>query len=362
MSTGLTPLRLPAQGRPPPAGPAPLRGPQPVRATRMPLADLVSAPGTRTVVISASRDINAKVVVLVLPPGADQPALAVKAPTTDVAARAVEREGRLLCDLARLRLRTVGRTLPRFVRVLDAGGRPAVACTALPGVPMSTTYHSWRHTARPARVQRDFAVVGSWLAGFQSDTADRPGPIALLGADLAAIEARWPGDLRVDELRSRLADSRRRLADISLPRSAVHGDLWCGNLLVHDGALTGVVDWEHGALTGEPLRDVARFALSYSLYLDRHTVSGRRVAGHRRLVAGRWGAGIGYAIDGTGWYPTLVREFVGSALDRLGAPRRITRDVLLGGLAEVAATADHPDFAEHHLELLLTLARSGRTP
>jgi hypothetical protein len=131
-------------------------------------------------------------------------------------------------------------------------------------------------------------------------------------------------------------------------------------VLVTRGTVTGVVDWACGELSGEPLRDVARFALSYSLYLDRHTRAGRPVAGHPGLRADGWGTGIRYAIAGEEWFGRLVRDFVAGALGRLGAPPQLWRDVILAGLAEVAATADHPEFAAHHRDLLLHLTREGR--
>src|SRR5207247_9115574 len=102
------------------------------------------------------------------------------------------------------------------------------------------------------------------------------------------------------------------------PRTVVHGDYWLGTLLVADDRVVGVVDWESGALVGEPLRDVARFAVSYALYLDRHTRPGQRVAGHRgKLRADGWGAGLAYAVTGDGWFPRGVRACLGRALHRL---------------------------------------------
>ena len=68
-----------------------------------------------------------------------------------------------------------------------------------------------------------------------------------------------------------------------------------------------------------------------------------------------WGAGIRHAIAGQGWFGGLVRTFVTTALTRLGAPATLWREVLLAGLAEVAVTADHPDFAVRHRDLLLRL-------
>jgi hypothetical protein len=129
----------------------------------------------------------------------------------------------------------------------------------------------------------------------------------------------------------------------------VHGDFWAGNLLTESGRVLGVIDWEHSSPVGSPVRDLARFATSYSLYLDRHTRQGRRVSGHPGLRAGQWGAGVEYAIDGSGWYPDLVRSFVMSGLQRLGASPTCWRDVLLADLATTAANADHDDFARNHL-------------
>jgi hypothetical protein len=59
-----------------------------------------------------------------------------------------------------------------------------------------------------------------------------------------------------------------------------------------------------------------------------------------------------YAIDGEGWYPELVRLFVGNALDRLGARGVTVRDVLIAGVAAIAAEADDPDFAALHVDLM----------
>jgi hypothetical protein len=118
----------------------------------------------------------------------------------------------------------------------------------------------------------------------------------------------------------------------------------------------GVIDWEHASLADSPVRDLARFATSYSLYLDRHTRPGRRVPGHRGLRAGGWGAGVEYAIDGAGWYPDLVRSFVTTGLQRLGVPPSCWRDVLLADVAASAATADHDEFARSHLLLFRRLA------
>jgi hypothetical protein len=140
-----------------------------------------------------------------------------------------------------------------------------------------------------------------------------------------------------------------RLAACRTPGSIVHGDFWPGNIMAGSGRVLGVIDWENARLTGTPARDLARFVTTYSLYLDRHTRPGHRVTGHPGLCAGRWGAGVEYAIDGVGWYPDLARSFVMTSLERLGASRSCWRDVLLADLAIMAADADHDEFARNHL-------------
>jgi hypothetical protein len=319
------------------------------------LRTLLNTPGSRTVLLDASRDPNSCVTVLVTPPGGREPRLAVKVATTLAAASVIAREAEVLVQLGRRRLHRVGPTVPRQVGVLDADGFLAVATSVVPGVPMQAGYHAFRHLARPVAVAADFTAGGNWLAALHADSSAEAAPIALLDGVAERIVARWPDDERAAVLAEKLGPLAARLESARTPRTVVHGDFWAGNLLLTRAAVTGVVDWASGELAGEPLRDVARFALSYALYLDRHTRPGRPVAGHPGLRANRWGAAIEYAITGPGWFGALVRGFVTNALARLGAPAGLWRDVLLAGLAEVAVIADHPDFAARHRDLLLRL-------
>jgi phosphotransferase family enzyme len=141
-----------------------------------------------------------------------------------------------------------------------------------------------------------------------------------------------------------------------VPRTSVHGDLWFANILLSRGRVSGVVDWEDGSVSGEPVRDLVRFALMYALFLDRRTRPGRRVAGHSGLRAGIWGAAVEYAIDGKGWFPELFRRFLQDGLARLGASPSSWRDAALAGIAEVAAFTDDARYARHHLDLFRRLA------
>ena len=60
------------------------------------LARYLASSGLRSLVVGVSRDPNAKVTVLLVDPTTGRPVLAAKAPTTDLACRAVERERSLL--------------------------------------------------------------------------------------------------------------------------------------------------------------------------------------------------------------------------------------------------------------------------
>ncbi len=101
---------------------------------------------------------------------------------------------------------------------------------------------------------------------------------------------------------------------------------------------------------------MARFALSYCLYLDRHTRPGHRVAGHPGLRRSGFGSGVRYGLLGTAWLPVLVRRFLADGLGDLGLPRGLWYDVALAGLGEIAAGANDEDFGADHLSLLASAA------
>jgi aminoglycoside phosphotransferase (APT) family kinase protein len=323
------------------------------------LAAFIDQVGGRAACLAMSRDPNAKVSILLFPPGAARPAYVAKVPTTDAAARSVEREAEQLAEVASRLLGPVSATIPKVVATVEHLGRPVLVMTAMPGQSMLAAYHSWRHTARAKTVAADFAAAGHWLAGLQSATGSEQVSLAqMLDGVADVIGHRFGGEPGADADLADLAALRGRLADHRTPQSVVHGDFWPGNLLIERGRVLGVIDWEAARPAGTPARDLARFVTSYSLYLDRHTRRGHRVAGHPGLRADRWGAGVEYAVDGAGWYPDLARSFVQTGLERLGAPPACWRDVLLADLAVTAATADHHEFARNHL--LLCRRLTGR--
>jgi hypothetical protein len=283
-------------------------------------------------------------------------------PTTRAALEAVRREARTLVDLRRMCLRgEVGATIPRYVSSslpsARASATEVLVSTQLPGTPMSRGYHQWRHTARRGPVVRDFDLALGWLGSLWTETADGSAPCTWAGQVAEDLARRWDGSRLLDPVLERLHAAHDDLAAHTSPRTTVHGDFWCGNVLVREDAVSGVVDWEAGAVEGWPLRDAARFVLSYSLYLDRHTRAGRPVPGHRGLRRETDGTlgGITHALLGHGWYPDLVRSRLAECLRRLGMPAHLWYAVALTGLGEVAVSANQEEFAEAHLRHLAQL-------
>jgi hypothetical protein len=322
--------------------------------------DLLFAPGSRGVLIATSRDPDAKRTLIVTPPPGsylDGPAgpVAIKIPVTVAAASAISRETRMLMALGEAKLGGLEPTVPRYLETLDSDGLPAVVTTVVKGAPMSVAYHRWLHTSRQQPVAKDFALAGGWLRHFQRATAGDRGRITWAREVADYVRSRWPGHPRLEAAQVRLAAADRQLKSHRTARTMVHGDYWFGNLLVDNGRITGVVDWESGARAGWPLRDLVRFALSYCLYLDRHTRPGHPVRGHRGLRRTGFGAGIRYGLLEEGWLPELVRLYLRTGIDGLGLPSALWYGAALAGLGEIAATANDDEFAAQHLELLADL-------
>ncbi|MGH7760787.1 MAG: aminoglycoside phosphotransferase family protein [Candidatus Dormibacteraceae bacterium] len=314
-------------------------------------AELMNPSGMQSVVLALSKDPNAKLTVLLIPSGGVEPTIAVKVATTEAAESSVAAERRVLLELRARLPEGVLTTIPT-IRELDvATTRTALVTTALPGSPMNARYHAWGHLAKPAAVEADFAMAERWLAQLQAATAGPTRRLEIDGGVDDVLARRFGAHQNFRQTMDRLAAIRGRLDLVRTPRTAVHGDFWFGNLLLTGDEISGVVDWEAGDMAGEPLRDLVRFALTYALYLDRHTRPGGVVAGHPGLRVGGWGAGIEYAFDGQAWFPAVFRRFLEHGLARLGADPAAWRDAALTGLVDVAATADHIDFARRHWDL-----------
>lgn len=324
------------------------------------LAQFIAGSKLRSVVVGSSKDPNAKITILLVAPDRRRVVFAVKVPTSDQAARAVEAERRVLAALSRL-APELSATVPRSIGTVEFHGRRGIVLTAVAGRPMMASYVRRRHTADARCVAGDFGAAARWLARLQRTTATHRAPVDMDAGVTARLQRQFGEDARIGDDIERLSAIHGCLALTTAPRTAVHGDFWFGNILVESGATSGVVDWEAAETEGEPVRDLVRFALGYALYLDWRTKRGRRVPGHPLLRAGGWGAGVEYALYGSGWFPELVRRFLQTGLARLGARPEYWREAALAGIAEVAALTDHPEFARSHLELFRRLTADRRS-
>ena len=309
--------------------------------------DHVPGRQTRAVVVAMSKDANPKATVMVFVDGASSPLLALKVGLTEGACRSVDAEARALLALAAVDPTMVHHTAPRCLELREAPMGTALVMTARTGVPMAVDYHRWRHNGLPDLVGRDFARADRWLRLL----ASRTGPPAVPIRWTDGIRARFGSGLVAERAATATESIESELTRPGLC-AVVHGDFWFGNILHTAGEVSGVIDWENAVVGGDPIRDRARFALSYSLYLDRHTRAGLPVHGHAGLRAGPWGAGIRYAVQAQGWYPELVAGFLGDGLEATGRSRELWRTAMLTGLAEIAVRSDHDDFARRHLDLL----------
>lgn len=308
------------------------------------------------VLLDHSHDPNARLIVLLFPHGSALPSLAVKVPTGTDGAAGVVREADRLRALAALPLGEARQAVPTVVSLLRHDGLPALVTTAMPGVPMLVAYHRPAHHAHPAPVRADFAAAALWLAALQSATAGDIAPLDLAPHVTDVLNRRLGSGPDAERAREELGALRRRLRRCTASSTAVHGDFWPGNVLLRGGRVSGVVDWERARTSGSPLADPARFVVAYCEYLDRRTRPGHRVPGHPALIAGQPGAALAYALDGTGWYPRLVREFLTATLRRFGLPAVCGRDAVLAELAAMAAEATDPEFARTQVRAFTRLA------
>ena len=319
------------------------------------LSDVLADDRFRMTMIATSRDPNAKVTVLLTPTGEDHAGLVLKVPSTCAAAAAVARETAVLRALHRVQSPLVKATVPHVMGTVPTVHGDALVTTRARGTPMTTGYHRWRHTRSRVAVARDLGAVAAWLRALHVETALPSAPVEMDGGvvDLLCLRFAMEPDIRA--VTAAVAASCARLRAHRAPRTVVHGDLWCGNVLTRAGAVTGVVDWEEATSDGEPLRDIVRFALTYALYLDRHTRPGQPVRGLPGVRATEWGVGITHLLEGEGWMCDLLRSFVRMGMRGLGVPGALWHDALLAGIAEIAARADDPTFAGRHLTLLRKL-------
>lgn len=339
-------------------------------------ASLGLSPVTSAMVIGIDYDRAAKVTLLMF--GADgEPRFVAKLARRAESERALVAEYNALVELWSAGPRTVSAELPRPLALEDVAGRQVLLSTAVRGTPLTVGYYTPGHVRRPNRVAQDFALAGTWLSRFQRATRSGTATIgpAAFNEWIRPTMARYRAEVGWNSCESRLFTERLpalcgALSGTDVPVVAVHGDYAPGNVLVSNGRVSGVIDWELGRGAGLPFSDLFKFAASYSSYLDRASPSGYGTpAGHPgwALARDRWGAipgwtngtGILYALSGSGWFPDLVRSFVHLHLRRLAISPVATRLFLPVFLAEQALALEDPAYRGGYRALLRLLYQEG---
>ncbi len=284
---------------------------------------------------------------------------------------ALVREYEALSHLWALGVPSVRERVAEPLLLERVSGRLALVQAPLGGRPMTAAYYTPGHVTERGPVAEDFAQAAAWLLAFQRETATGPQVLD------AALLDRWVGQVirgyreevgwsaTEEKLLSEVQTRAEGLIGFPLPTAAVHGDYWMGNLLVDASGLRGVIDWERGRDSGPCPLDVYKFPTSYAVYMDR-AYPGGVVPGHpgRERWRERWRrfgewpnlAGFGYAYWGEGWFPELVRGFIGGHLDALGIPEEANAVFFPLFLAEQALLPGHPRTRAGHRALLRAYA------
>ena len=318
---------------------------------RRPLQRLLDEPGV-TVVRHASRPAGDMDTLLLARQAAEGPRLAVKVASTSAAEAEIEREGRMLVEMRRLELGRLRDTVPRFVQICDQDGRTALVASALPGRSLTGAFCralAWSHRrCRLAELQ----TAGAWLARFQDATERGSGAVDMLPSDqIGHLAQRYQQSAEAsDDLRA-VTERARAVQDVlsryEAPRSAVHGNFRTAQVLVDEpgGGVTGVLGWRRAAVRGEPLRDIARLAVTHTAHPGLHGA----VPGGAVLV-------------GRSQCAQHARRFIEDGLRRLGLPETLWYPVAWAAAASLLAETDpllEPRAAAAATRLLARTAHPG---
>jgi aminoglycoside phosphotransferase (APT) family kinase protein len=318
------------------------------------------------VVVAIDRDPCAKVTMLLFDEQG-RPCAIVKTTRNAQSEAALSAEYAALGRLASLPAFDLRLQVPLPVALDRVDGRLVLVATVLTGSPLTAKYYRPGHVTRPAAVRQDFVVAADWLATLQTQTMSASSTLRASLLSLAERAARrfrqqvgWTG--RDAAAFAELNADIRALPSAPVSLCIVHGDYAIGNLLTDPHGITGVIDWELSEARGLAIKDVFKFAASYSSFLDRAEPPRH---GHMRghpgweAAAARWPARAGwtnltgfmYGFFGEGWYPDLVRDFVTSSADRVGVPRCALPVLLRAFVLEQASVLADPVYCDGYRHL-----------
>jgi hypothetical protein len=236
-------------------------------------------------VVIAHRKAAIAVVSVVLL-GGEIPVVA-KLPRYGRSSPAIRRESRNLDAVARCPLGSIRETVPRPLGLHEIGGVEVHLQTGVTGRLLAAEA---ARRLRPSVLRRQVDLMFTWCSRLQRATGrwttvddalidDRLVPLARSAVD--ALD----GDPRVRTLLERAIDHARTLRGTPIRLGVTHGDFWAGNVLVENGWVSGVVDWERAALDELPVWDPVKSVMDAAYHLDRY----RSIPRVGRGALPRWG-------------------------------------------------------------------------
>lgn len=222
-------------------------------------------------------------------------------------------------------------TLPEVVQRVDVfTNLNGLVVTGVPGLRPS----GLRPPTPPIRDV--LPAMDAWLTAVWQQTAGEPMRVDLGAGAIDVLLGKYAGTAQLEPALELLRSTRLRLAELEVSSTLSHGCLCLRHVMFEGSVVVGVDDWGVATPSGGPLRDAATFAV--------------RAAGPR----------LPEVITGETPYAAALRQFVATALNRLGLPRKLWRHVLLLAQLELAITALERD--DHDGMVLLARAVGAVPP
>lgn len=163
-------------------------------------------------------------------------------------------------------------------------------------------------------------AMDAWLTSVWRETAGETARFDLGQQAIELLLDRYAGTTQLEAPLDVLKSTLERVDDLEVTSTLTHGCLCLRHCFFREAVVVGVDDWGLGAAAGDPMRDVGEFTV--------------QLAGPR----------LPEVIAGDSAYADLFRQFLASALNRLGLPRQIWRHTLLLAQLERAIRAlQHDD-------------------
>jgi SAM-dependent methyltransferase len=284
-------------------------------------------------VVGHRRPTTGMATVLLFRDGDRAPSVVAKLPRYGRTRSSLRREAETLEAVRGMLDGGIRDAIPRSLGLHAVDGTDVLLQTGMPGRHLVAEAAARR--PRPASLGRQLELVLAWCVALQGasgrpETVDDSLIAGKLEAPANACLAALGGDPGVGRLLDRTLARSRDLRGTALPLVTCHGDYWAGNVLIQHGQVSGVVDWERGALDELPFWDLVKAVGSAAYHLDRY----RSLARRGPAVLAGWGdlgpwAGLGdprfstgfrAAFVQRGWLADAARGALTNAFRRAGIP------------------------------------------